>query len=121
MGYAVLDVHHVGDGTDRLKKKLWMGISVREEVYDLDAQKSNLRTKVFEIAGLIEGVLVTGREGRGVETVLPGVLVARLAATLAVSGVNLRGVTLGPVGVHAISIGDETGDGKESDGTTLTP
>jgi len=89
MGDAVLDVHHAGDGTNSLKKKLWVGIRVGEEVLDLNAQKSDLRTEVFKVAGLLEGVLLTGREGRGVEAVASGVLLARLAATIAARGVSL--------------------------------
>ena len=86
MGDAVLDVHHTCDGTNSLKKKLWMGIRVGEEVYDFNAQKGDLRAEVFKVVGLLEGVLLTGREGRGVEAVASGVLVVRLAATLAARG-----------------------------------
>ena len=93
-----------------------MGIGVGEEVHDLTRKRAISERRSFRSLASWRGVLVAVREGRGVETMLLGVLVARLAATLAARAVSFRGVTCGPIGVHAIRIGDETGNRPESDG-----
>ena len=76
-----------------------------DNLSEFDSQHGNLGIEALEVDGHPERLLLLRGEGRGVETVLPGVPVIGLATTSAMRGRAPGGL----LGIHGTSIRDGTG------------
>ena len=84
------------------------GARIGDQLHELDPQYGNLRIEALEVDGHPKGLLLLRGEGRGVETVLPGVPVVGLTATLATRRSALGGL----LSIHGTSIRDRARMGK---------